>query len=571
MTPLALPVLRPAPAATTVAAPSAAFSDVPLDPYSPGSFWNTPLPADTPLSSNSAGLVQELSTEVTSNWGGHVAFNTANWAPSVYTVGAGQPTVSVAYSNCQNKSWVDPSFVSQMAAVPIPAGAVPGGGGDAEMAVYQPSTGTEWDLWHAQDVNGSWSACWGGMLTGVQTSTGVFPDPYGATGTGLGLMGGIVTPSDLQSGAIHHAIAVSVINTAAGQFSWPANRGDGWSTAANAIPEGLRFRLDPSINVDSLHLTPLATMVAKAMQTYGIVIRDTAGSVALYGEDPAPFVSAGGVNPYTAYLGSGPAYTALDGIPWASMEALPFDYGQPAAPVPPQVPAAADLTLSSPSVQFGTVPTSSYNTATITVTNSGTAPGSLQAPVVAGSPAFDAGPDTCGTDLAPGASCSVTVNFSPAAAGTVSGSVAVGSLSAALSGTGVGPSSLGLSAWRQVWSTGPGVTVTTTQSAATFHLNSVGWTGFTSKGTPLDGLAGGDLVTYVVDNTTGSPVSVSPLAQYWSGTPYVPSRVLAPGENAVTWSVPRATGGIESVGLNVANPKGLVGQLVLTSVTFAAG
>ncbi|MEB0161112.1 hypothetical protein, partial [Pseudomonas sp. AH2 (2023)] len=65
------------------------------------------------------------------------------------------------------------------------------------------------------------------------------------------------------------------------EFSYPAQRSDGSLRPGtpNAIAEGQRFRLDPSLDVDSLKLTPLGKMVAKAAQKYGFIVVDKGGAV----------------------------------------------------------------------------------------------------------------------------------------------------------------------------------------------------------------------------------------------------------------------------------------------------
>ena len=49
--------------------------------------------------------------------------------------------------------------------VPIPPGAKAAAGQDQHMVVWQPSTNTMWEFWHAQHVNGAWHARWGGKMT----------------------------------------------------------------------------------------------------------------------------------------------------------------------------------------------------------------------------------------------------------------------------------------------------------------------------------------------------------------------------------------------------------------------
>ncbi len=297
-------------------------------PYSPTSFWNTPLPATTPSSPTTAFLGPQVAAEI-SKFYGHAALNTSSYSPPVYTVDSSQPAVKVAPWNCQNKTWIDPNFVAQISAVPIPPNAVPASGTDSEMVIWQPSTNTEWDLWKARKTSSGWEACWGGKLTNISSGYGSFPAPYGVAASGLGELGGLIRVSELQSGVIDHALAMSVVLTMHGTKSWPADRTDGWSTSADAIPEGLRFRLNPAVNLAALGLSKPVYAIARAMQVYGLVIRDTAGSVALYAEGPESFIAAGQPNPYTAIFGSTPSWKILDGIPWSQLQALPMNYGQP--------------------------------------------------------------------------------------------------------------------------------------------------------------------------------------------------------------------------------------------------
>jgi hypothetical protein len=132
------------------------------------------------------------------------------------------------------------------------------------------------------------------------------------------LLGGLITLADLKRGYINHALALALPQTEASVFSWPAQRTDGKSTSATALPEGIRFRLDPSINVASLGLPGLDRMIAQAAQTYGIVVRDTSGAVTLYAQDPTPT----GSNPWASPFDGWSEGTYLSWLPWSRMEAL---------------------------------------------------------------------------------------------------------------------------------------------------------------------------------------------------------------------------------------------------------
>jgi hypothetical protein len=112
------------------------------------------------------------------------------------------------------------------------------------------------------------------------------------------------------------------------------------------------------------------------------------------------------------------------------------------------------LTASPASLSFGNQAVGSASAAqTVTVSNTGTATASLSS-VSAAAPFGET--NSCGSSLAAGASCTVSVKFTPTAAGAASGSLSVASnatnpsLTVALSGTGTssggGPTNLALNA-----------------------------------------------------------------------------------------------------------------------------
>jgi len=217
-------------------------------------------------------------------------------------------------------------------------------GTDGQLSIYSPQTDQLWEFWIAKKVGGTWSACWGGRLDGVSHSQGFFPDTFGASASGLALTGGTIGIEDVRSGSIQHALALHLPNTGIwNEFSYPAQRSDGNDTSAGRVPEGTRLRLDPSIDVSKLNLTPIAAMVAKAAQTYGFIVTDRAGCTAVVAESPAAVVAATGVDPWKALMGSTPDYAIMKGFPWASLQALPKDYGKPApaTSTPPSTGTAA--------------------------------------------------------------------------------------------------------------------------------------------------------------------------------------------------------------------------------------
>ena len=288
----------------------------PGNPFSPTSFWNAPLAATAPLDPNSQAYVNELLRQVNS-YG--VWMNTTSYSVPVYVVGPQQATQHVTLD-----TW-GPDLQAAFDAVPIPAGAKAAAGSDAHMVVWQPSTDKMWEFWQMHQESDGWHAQWGGEMDNVSTNPGYFTHEgqttnWGATATGLPLLGGLVTAADLQRGYINHALAISIVEAQKQYWSWPAQRTDGnnWTPGITPIPEGTRFRLDPTLNIGSLNLPPIDRMLAQAAQTYGMVVRDQAGSVSFYGQDPVSMPS----NPWPAAFENQYPNQVLELFPWSHLQAL---------------------------------------------------------------------------------------------------------------------------------------------------------------------------------------------------------------------------------------------------------
>jgi hypothetical protein len=300
-------------------------------PFAPASFWNSPIPAESPVAPNSPGLVAELRRQVAAEgaW-----INTTDYSVPIYTVAANQPRVRIKLDDGYTPLQRD--FTS----VPLPWNAMPASGTDRHLTVVQPATDTLWDFWRLSRAADGWHARWGGKMVGVSSNPGYFAAPLGATASGLPLLGGLMRVGELRSGHIDHALAIGIPNVKAGSFVWPAQRTDGNSTSPAAIPEGTRFRLDPAVDVNALGLPPAARTIALAAQRYGIVVRDVAGAVTFYGEDPAPTRS----NPYPALFGNRYPNQVLAGFPWDRLQVPTL----PTTSAPPQPPTASPAAVSLP-------------------------------------------------------------------------------------------------------------------------------------------------------------------------------------------------------------------------------
>lgn len=286
--------------------------DEPREPgrfFAPDGVWNQPLKKDAPVSDRSRELVAELRRQVD---GAGAYINTTEYSTPVYRVGRRQRRVKVTLDT------VYPPLQRALRSVPIPAGARPAGGSDRHMVVWQPSTDTMWELWLARRRADGWHARWGARITKASRNPGWIRAPLGATATGLPLAGGLMRASEVRSRRIRHALAFALPEAKAGAFTLPARRTDGQVLSATAVPLGTRFRLDPDLDLGKLGLPKPTLAIARAAQRYGMIARDKAGAVVLYGEAPKP----GARNPWPGAFGGSTPDELLRRFPWDRLEVV---------------------------------------------------------------------------------------------------------------------------------------------------------------------------------------------------------------------------------------------------------
>lgn len=305
-------------------------SELPNRVFSSDSFWYRPIPREVALHPNSVAFVEDFQRQIKKFYG-NVTINATAYSSPVYVVDAATPTVKVTQWDCHKSGYFDKQFEVDWQAVPIPDYALPSSGTDAEMTIFQPSTNTMWEFWRARKTESGWEACWGGRMANVSQSKGIWTRRYGTTATGLPFVGGQLTVEELRRGRIDHVMGITLVETENwDKFSWPANRSDGYNPnkLPNRIQEGQRLRLDPSVDVERLKLHPIAKIIARAAQTYGFVVWDRGGSIALRAENVRQFTAVGKPNPYPELWGRTPVYSVLAGFPWDRLQFLPVDYGK---------------------------------------------------------------------------------------------------------------------------------------------------------------------------------------------------------------------------------------------------
>jgi hypothetical protein len=319
-------------------------------PFSPRSFWNLPLPDDArtdPASDLADRLARQTRyDDTTSPVRGYFApgygvnVNMADYSVPVWTVGEDQPTVPVTLVDEAGEprpaGWAG-GLPEQLRAVPLPTGVgeLAADGSDGHVVVWQPSTDTYWEFWvfDTTGARGGPSALYGGRIDHVTRSGGVLPEQWGARGTSLALLGGVVRMREFADREVPHALAVAVPVISAEHLA-PATRDDGPGASVaggpaerDAVPEGARFRLPAGYDCAALPGDrPLLEVLCVAARDHGLVVVDrTGGTVSFFAEDDktvgTPFSSVGS-SPWAGVALAGPESGLTDLFPWEDLQVL---------------------------------------------------------------------------------------------------------------------------------------------------------------------------------------------------------------------------------------------------------
>ena len=270
--------------ATVVAASTPGDTPAPLDvrapdatacarPYAATSPWNSPVGPNDGVDPRSDFLIGSLTGKLTSD--------PTQYTYPVYEVDASTPreTVSLSgrFSNVTSETAIALQTRGTVSA-PIPAGAQPARGSDGQLIVVDRTSGEEWGFWRAfRDGSGRWSA-----TNGYHYSTrlsGVPPRGFGSRGAGVPYLAGLIRPCEIARGRIDHALAFAY-NFPSPAFVYPATKSDGKNEAPNALPEGTRLQLDPSISAEELagmSCIAACLTIAQALQKYGMYVIDASG------------------------------------------------------------------------------------------------------------------------------------------------------------------------------------------------------------------------------------------------------------------------------------------------------
>jgi len=269
----------------TPSAPSSTASPPLVQPgglyraFTSTSYWNTALPQDAPVDPHSNAIISFLMHD---NANPFVMLTGTGpggrWGHPIYWAKPTDPTYAVRNS-CSFA--MPPEF----GVVRIPKAAHPDPGSDSDMTVYDLQRGVVYALWHAtyDPAADRWSSCGGTAYylssNGLDGRLAQTDQPANSGHRGLPPPTYAVRYDEIRAGHIDHVLRINV-NTTACAHVFPMTGDECGTHDPSAPPEGTRIRIDPSIDLTKLHLSPAALVIARALQTYGAVIGDQTGASA---------------------------------------------------------------------------------------------------------------------------------------------------------------------------------------------------------------------------------------------------------------------------------------------------
>jgi len=255
----------------------------PVRAFSDDSWWNTPLPDVVPLDPAADQILDYLSTAPERGPGclTLAGAGQSHWGQPVYHAGPGDPSYDI--EGLPKPMW-------ELEHLRIPVGAQAAYNSDNSMSVYDLHKGYVVALTGAEyhEDRDAWSAA-GATITyldsnGLHVKTDESDDPRNR-GTHRGNNGATmaVELAEVRAGAVRHVLKVAAGPEVSSRFVFPmvGSDGDYHGSDPAVPPQGLRFRIKPSIDLESLGLHPEALVIAQALQTYGFYIGDSGGTTAL--------------------------------------------------------------------------------------------------------------------------------------------------------------------------------------------------------------------------------------------------------------------------------------------------
>jgi len=177
-------------------------------------------------------------------------------------VAPSQPLAPITFTESPDESDPGP--------YPVPLDARAEGGSDRHVLVVQQGTCKLYELFGAQRSGDGWEA---GSGATFDLRTGALR-PRGwtsADAAGLPIAPGLARPDEASSGAIEHALRVTVPRSSR-SFRAPARHFASSSSDPNLPPMGLRLRLKRSYSLRGFH--GQSRVILTALRRYGLIVAD---------------------------------------------------------------------------------------------------------------------------------------------------------------------------------------------------------------------------------------------------------------------------------------------------------
>ena len=266
--------------------PAPVVQGEPLRAFTPDSWWNTAVPDDAPSHPRAEDILRYMRTAEEAGEGCvRLAGAEGNqWGQPVYWAEPDDPSYRVSVDKD------DPP--PELQDLRIPDGALSANNNDGSMTLFDVERGYVVALTDAEyDADSaSWRAS-GATVTylasnGLDTRTGESSDERNR-GSHRGNNGAVMMArfDEVEAGRIEHVLKVASGPDPSSRSVFPMVGSDGDSSDPAAPPQGLRFRIKPSVDLESLDLPRQALVIARALQEYGFYIGDSGGVTALKLED----------------------------------------------------------------------------------------------------------------------------------------------------------------------------------------------------------------------------------------------------------------------------------------------
>jgi len=243
------------------------------------STWYDKIPANPLITPNSSNYVADM---IINN--GILTTEYRQWSIPIFYANNATPITTVTLKNPDTVygKWM---LLKHWNEIPIPADALPSNSADGYCAIINTVTNEYWEMARVTKSGNSWDADvtrkWN-----LTTETGDWSpkQPYdlhgGAQVSGVPLIKGLITYSEIQKGVIDHALmfGYSATRKAAHWGVYPAYKYNaGVSERLWAMVEGMRLQLNPALDCSTLGLNRYGQIVCKALQEYGMILTINSG------------------------------------------------------------------------------------------------------------------------------------------------------------------------------------------------------------------------------------------------------------------------------------------------------